>query len=399
MESPVLDVRVREALTVLCRVLLEDLDGLADVLTLRIIDGEDAYAERDVTIREDLQPTCRANLERVLHVLSGDLPPDARPASLTIRTGRRRARQGVPLEAMLRAYRLCGRLLWDRMRAASRDRFGGEYDQDLLEIANELWRVIDQSSVRLVTAYRAEEALVHGRDVGRRYAVMEGLLGGRGSDPVFAADAARILGLAEHGRFVCVRAAAPDPEADPLDTPRETLDAAGVVSVWHRRRSELVGLVAVTRPDTVATTVAALDREARGPVGVSPPVDGLGAAHRALRGARLAARTLPEGRAAVASLDDRLPEALLAESPEVAARLRQAALGGLLDLPTAERQVLLATLEAVLAVGGSPSHAAQALYCHRNTVMYRLAKIRTLTGRSTSEPRDRLILALGMLVR
>jgi DNA-binding PucR family transcriptional regulator len=115
------------------------------------------------------------------------------------------------------------------------------------------------------------------------------------------------------------------------------------------------------------------------------------------RWAAVAARTLAPGSPEVAVLDDRLPEALLVESPELTPRLRRAALGGLLDLTGGERRTLLETLEATLAADGSPSRAAQRLYCHRNTVMYRLRRIETLTGRRLSDHRDRLLLGLGLL--
>jgi DNA-binding PucR family transcriptional regulator len=129
---------------------------------------------------------------------------------------------------------------------------------------------------------------------------------------------------------------------------------------------------------------------------VSPPVRGLARLDVAHRWARLAAGTLPAGRGAAAGLDDRLPEALLAEAPDLAPRLRRAALGGVLDLPESERRSLIDTLRAVLDAGGSPSRAASALYCHRNTVMYRLARLEALTGRSLSDARDRLLLGLAL---
>jgi DNA-binding PucR family transcriptional regulator len=79
--------------------------------------------------------------------------------------------------------------------------------------------------------------------------------------------------------------------------------------------------------------------------------------------------------------------------------LRRTVLGALLDLPEPERATLLRTLEAVLAEGGSPTHAAATLYCHRNTVMYRISRIEALTNRRLAAPRDRMLLALGMLAR
>ena len=84
-----------------------------------------------VPVRDDLRATCRASLDRLLTQLAGDLSPDVDAAALTVDTGRRRARQGVPLEVVLRAYRQCGRLVWERMRAVSRARFGGEHDAAL----------------------------------------------------------------------------------------------------------------------------------------------------------------------------------------------------------------------------------------------------------------------------
>ena len=60
------------------------------------------------------------------------------------------------------------------------------------------------------------------------------------------------------------------------------------------------------------------------------------------------------------------------------------------------RRTLLDTLRAVLDAGGSPSRAASTLYCHRNTVMYRLARLEALTGRRLTEARDRLPLELAL---
>lgn len=387
----------------LCRALRDDVDGLADQLTLMILEREDSYRELGIPIREDVRETCRSNLERALSVLGGDLPADTDPASLTVATAHRRARQGVPLEVVLRAYRLCGRLLWDRMRVASRDRFGGLYDRALLDVAEQVWRMIDGSSARLVDAYRDEEARLRSRDLGRRYSVVEGLLDGRGSDPAYAREAALTLGLPEHGDLACVVAPVVDISDDPLRTPREALRAGGYTSVWHPRRSEVVGLVALgatTAPAAATREVAELLGPcASGPVGVSPPVAGLAEVDAGRRLARLAARTLDDATPAIATLDDRLPEALLADSPEVAGRLRRVVLGGLLDLPEPDRRTLLRTLEVVLAEGGSPTHAAAALYCHRNTVMYRLSRIEALTARRLAEPRDRLLLTLSVLAR
>ncbi|HWN27583.1 MAG TPA: helix-turn-helix domain-containing protein [Actinomycetospora sp.] len=393
----------RDALTALCRALLEEVDALAGRLTRRLLEREDVYAALGVPVRDDLRATCRASLERLLTLLAGDLPPGVDAAALTVDTGQRRARQGVPLEVVLRAYRQCGRLVWERMREVSHERFAGRYDAALLVVADDVWRILDASSDRLVDAYRREEARLRGLELGRRWAVLEGLLAGRGRDPAVARDAARVLDVPEDAALCCVVAPTGDGGDggdDPLPAPSEAL--AGLASsVWHARSGEIVGVVVPVEgaggvEAALPAVVAALRRRARGPVGVSPPVQGLGELDVAHRWARLAARTLPAGEATVAGLDDRLPEALLVEAPDLAPRLRRAALGDLLDLPGAERDTLLATLRAVLDADGSPSRAATSLYCHRNTVMYRLARIETLTGRRLADARDRLLLGLAL---
>jgi PucR-like helix-turn-helix protein/diguanylate cyclase with GGDEF domain len=386
-----------ETLTVLCRALLAEVDELADRLTARLLEREDVYDVLGVPVRDDLRATCRASLERMLTQLAGDLPPGADAAGLTVDTGRRRARQGVPLEVVLRAYRQCGRLVWERMRELSRTELDGVHDAALLVVADEVWRILDASSDRLVDAYRREEARLRGLELGRRWAVLEGLLAGRGHEPAVARDAARLLDVRENAELLCVVAPTDEADEDPLPAPSEAL--AGIApSLWHARSAEIVGVV-VPPEDAAAAlpaVVAALGRRASGPVGVSPPVRGLARLDVAHRWARLAAGTLPAGRGAAAALDDRLPEALLAGAPDLAPRLRRAALGGVLDLPESERRTLIDTLRAVLDAGGSPSRAASTLYCHRNTVMYRLARLEALTGRRLSDARDRLLLGLAL---
>jgi hypothetical protein len=387
-----------ETLTVLCRALREEVDDLADRLTARILEREDVYDVLGVPVRDDLRATCRASLERLLTQLAGDLPPGAAAAALTVDTGRRRARQGVPLEVVLRAYRQCGRLVWERMREVSRTRFGGVHDAALLIAADDVWRILDASSDRLVDAYRREETRLRGLELGRRWAVFEGLLAGRGHEPAVARDAARLLDVPENAELVCVVASTGEPDDDPLPAPSEVLTKIAP-SLWHARSAEVVGVVVLPEDPAVAlrAVIDALGRAASGPVGVSPPVRGLARLDVAHRWARLAARTLPTGVGTVAGLDDRLPEALLAEAPDLVPRLRRAALGGLLDLPASERQTMLDTLRAVLDADGSPSRAASLLYCHRNTVMYRLTRLESLTGRRLTDARDRLLLGLALV--
>jgi DNA-binding PucR family transcriptional regulator len=123
--------------------------------------------------------------------------------------------------------------------------------------------------------------------------------------------------------------------------------------------------------------MAALRTRRTGRTGVSGPVRGLAEAARAVRQAALTRRTLGPD-AGVAALDERLPEVLLLQAPEVSERLVSRWLGPLLDLPPAEREPLVDTLDAWVRSSGSAGQTAAAVRCHRNTVLNRLRRLQEL---------------------
>ncbi|WP_232661955.1 PucR family transcriptional regulator [Pseudonocardia sp. TRM90224] len=379
-----------EALRVLGAALLEELDGLADRLVVHVVAREPIYSELDMV--DELRSAAYGNLERGVQVLAMQVPGGVDPADTSRHTGRLRARQGVPLESVMRAYRLGGRFIWEALLDLSRRRFDGRYDDALLDAASYVWRTNDGSSSVLVDAYRREELRLHTHDLSRRNILLDGLLEGRGGDPAFLRDAAAVLGLPTSGPMLCVVAPA-DAGEESLRGAPEALAACGVVSTFFVRPHDEVGLVALVNRSARAA-VDALRPCVEGRVGVSPVIDGLAAVDTGYRMAETAARTLTAP--GLAELDDRLPEALLVDSPTLMPRLVRVGLGKLMDLPAADRQTLLETLAELLACGGSPTHAAAALFCHRNTVIYRMRRIETATGRSIADPRDRLLLTLGL---
>jgi DNA-binding PucR family transcriptional regulator len=58
---------------------------------------------------------------------------------------------------------------------------------------------------------------------------------------------------------------------------------------------------------------------------------------------------------------------------------------------------LVRTLRVYFASGANASEAADRLYLHRNSMLYRLARIAELTGLDSKDPRVRLVLELGLL--
>jgi DNA-binding PucR family transcriptional regulator len=59
---------------------------------------------------------------------------------------------------------------------------------------------------------------------------------------------------------------------------------------------------------------------------------------------------------------------------------------------------LVKTLAAYLRHGGNATRTADALYLHRNSMRYRLARIQALTGLDPDDPDARLALQVGILI-
>ena len=61
------------------------------------------------------------------------------------------------------------------------------------------------------------------------------------------------------------------------------------------------------------------------------------------------------------------------------------------------RSDLVKTLKVYFDAGTNASEAADRLFLHRNSMLYRLARVEKLTGLDLKDPRARLALQLGLL--
>ena len=59
---------------------------------------------------------------------------------------------------------------------------------------------------------------------------------------------------------------------------------------------------------------------------------------------------------------------------------------------------LVETLAVYLQHGGNATRAAEALFLHRNSLRYRLARISALTGLDLDDPSHRMALQVGLMV-
>ncbi len=61
------------------------------------------------------------------------------------------------------------------------------------------------------------------------------------------------------------------------------------------------------------------------------------------------------------------------------------------------RSDLVRTLRIYFAAGANASEAADRLFLHRNSMLYRLTRIEKLTGLDLKDPRAKLALQLGLI--
>lgn len=258
--------RVAESLAV--RV-LERVPALADALVRTIQEQNPGYRALAVVSHDDLWQSCHDNLTRVLQLIaqspaSGGMAESDGHFDAARATGRRRAEQRMPLDDVLRSFRLGGRLVWEALVEQAHS--GNRVDTDgLLDVATRVWEVVDTISAQVAAAYHVAEGELLRADAQRMAALWEGLLHGRAADMAFAHEASRILGVPVFGPYAVVVA---DVGAGRLAAQLgQRLAARDIVSAWQERADSLVGLLALRHP-TVSPVLSALRAALTVPAGV-----------------------------------------------------------------------------------------------------------------------------------
>jgi hypothetical protein len=378
---PVPDLQVAPQVRDLSRALLPDADALGAQMADRILAEIPLYAEGKLVPFDQLTASCGHNTRYVLGRLAGQ--PRVNVAAPRA-TGITRAEQGVPYSAVLQAFRVGSRFLWELLveRAAPADR------DELLMAAADIWAVSDELASQVTEAYRTALADRVRRDGQMRGVLVSGLLDGNVSAAEELVEAAAALHLERSGEFVVVSAHCPAPGAEGLPDVEPMLRRHNVTSAWRLDHEHQDGLVELRPGFSTKHLVGVLEEPARGRVGVSTVFPVLADAPEARREARLACQSATPGSQEVVRFDQRPLAVLLASAPDQAAGVAAAVLGPVLSLQPEDRKVLLETARTWLAAEGSTSTAAQQLHLHRNTVRYRLLRLEELTGRDLAKPSE-----------
>ncbi|QKT08637.1 helix-turn-helix domain-containing protein [Gordonia sp. X0973] len=360
-----------------------DPDAMTRQITDEILAADETYAERTVP-RDLLDAVTKDNVVALLVALDG-CPLDLTPAR---RVGALKAELGISLAGVLHAYRIAGLTLWHEVGNLRVQDADGDY----FDVGLKVWSFLDQLSTAAAEAHReVTESRGRWAAQARISAALE-LLDGVADAPS-REYAAGVLGLSEPARFVVV---ATDRQSDerPHNHGRR-LDHDDELVQWVDRGGLRMGIADLSgqrKPEAWVPNGA-------GRFGLSAEFAFLSDAPAAARQATVALRSAGRDGAGVVRYGERPVETLLVSTPGASTEAADQILAGLDGLPADDREVLLDTVAAWIDVDGSTAAAAQRLHCHRNTVLYRLRRVETLTGRSVARPSDVVALGIAVLVR
>jgi PucR C-terminal helix-turn-helix domain/GGDEF-like domain len=377
----------------LSKLMLARAPELGQELADRLFREIDAYRDGTVVTKDQVAASCAANLTFVFHSLAGHGDVDVSPAE---NVGTARALGGLPLPAVMTAYRIGFRFMWEQTLAGGRA--AGIPTESILDATARVFVAQDTFTQAMASAYRQQLTQQILEQEEERSALVEALLSRRITDSQSLWEAADLLRLPTTGPYVVVAAELPAIGKLGLPAIENKLAARDIRSAWRLLPDLHVGIVHVRIRDTISALTSVLRHVATVRVGISPPFDDLAETSDALRFARLAVTGKPSADSLITAFHDTPLAVAAVSAPEVMGKIRSQVLRRLIELPTAESTILLDTFQAWLQEGGSANDTATKIFCHPNTVRHRLRRIEELTDRSLSRPLDIAELCLAFEV-
>ena len=377
--------------------ILDDLERVTDDLAERMLkqylESIPSYrALPDVTL-DQIRDVNRLNVSGFIRSMRAGRGPSSEELTMIRESASRRAREGVPLSALLAAYRTGAQIAWAEARVIIGDdhqRLGAG-----LDFATAVMNWIDEASGAAAQAYLSEyERLTSDRESSRRD-FLDGALGGELTAEEIAARG-EALGLEVASSYGVAIVAFVGQDAN------ETLQRNGhhrlramAAELPHAERSLVVSrgdelvliFPAEGEADAMAVQLRAFIERAAGILdiglrgGVGRARDSITELSGSYREASIALAAARAGPSSLAVYGEVLIEELILRERGVARRLAQTILEPLDPHPD-----LRATLVEYMQHGPSLPAVAKRLYLHPNTVAYRLARVRELTGRDPKSP-------------
>jgi hypothetical protein len=370
-------------------------DDLAQSVVSAIRAEVDFYKSTGVVTNDELLASTADNLQFALKYLETASGFDTSPA---VATGSKRAAAGVPLPAVMDAYRIASHHLWDAVVQIAVTQPG--IGRDVLISATErIWHIQDAYTDAMTSAYRQQTTQQVLEDEAERAALTEALLDGRNLNDYALWEVAQLLRLPISGPYMVTAATCATVGKQALPGITAKLRAADIFSAWRLLPDIQVGIVHVSTESKRDAVVELLERQATTRVGVSPSFNDLTDTAQALRYARIALKTRSSRTAGVTVFEDSLLAVAAVSAPDVTNKVAAIILDQFHDMSSDEKGVLFETFRVWLAQKGSTANTAAQLYCHPNTVRHRLRRIEAHTGRSLAVPDQLAELCLAFEIR
>ncbi len=379
------------AIVKLSRSALERMDTVAGQVAEEVIATEEDLGDESLVPAADIRETTYHLLRNFfLHVTEG-APPDL---AAVREVGHRRAQQGVPLTAVLHGFRIGFRSAWNLLvEQVTPD--DSETMRALVQEADRMWLLLDDYSAELRDGYRDRVAGLLRIAEEEREQHLDVLFA---PGPIEAGRkflSAEMLGLPRDGRFLVIAKAGVDRATQ--EAWDSVLAHRGARVLWRHSPGRAVGLISVnpSAPEW-AELPRHLDVGDTDRLGVSSSFSAVEDAAHALHQALMALESIPRKEKGVRHYGDDPLGCLIAGSADDAIDLSRIVLGELMALQPVTQESLLETLITWFDAGGSIDKAARTLFCHRNTIRYRLRNVEKITGLHLKDPRDAAQLYLAV---
>ena len=337
---------------------------------------------------------CAGNMRPIFSAIAADSAFDPTAAA---ELGIQRAGDGVPLTSLMEAYRVGFRRVWDAVMAEStlHHRVNGEA---LRVLTAKVSAAQDIYTDAMAAAYREEQARRVLNDESERSVLIDSVLRGRLFEQWSVWEAADYLRLPAEGPYVVVAAEVAAIGTEALPEVESKLRSMDVYSAWRMLPDLQVGIVHVKTDNQLDGVLSLVSRMATTRIGVSSRFNDLRETAQALRYARITLHGRPDEGQRVTQFDGSILATAAVSAPEVMVKLVTPTIECFEGLSHSERDILFDTFRVWLENDGSLRVAGELLFCHPNTVRYRLHRIEQRTGRSLSSPRDVAELCLAMEV-
>lgn len=358
---------------------------LADRIVASIRSENPVYADvlggpEGIGIRLGIEQAISSFLDAIEH---GERPT-GETGEVWRRLGEVEFQAGRGLEALRAAWRTGTRAAW--RGAADLAASAGVPTEIVIALAEAIFVFTDELATDVVEGYLRIQSDEAGERERRRRRLATLLLDPENLDPE-AIERAAELARWPVPRSLAVLALAgdsPGPITRRLDI--DALVGADQAGSW----------LVIPDPEGPGRARALNRAVGRTPAALGPTVSPR-EAHRSLRWARLTLDVVQED--GLVRTSDHLATVMLLQDGEMARTFAAATLAPLYELPSADRDRLLETLDVWLAHQRHTPRIAAELHVHQQTVRYRVAKLRELLGDALETPEGRFELELALRAR